>query len=110
MPRPAQTRRVRPARDLIHQPAAAEEAAGLLRLLGNPQRLRVLCHLAEGELSVGALQARLDLGQSALSQHLARLREAGLVRTRREAQAIHYSLVDGPVRELMGTLHSIYCQ
>ncbi len=96
-------------RDLRTMPAAAAEAAALLRRLGNDQRLLILCHLAEGELSVGALLQRLDLSQSALSQHLAKLREGDLVQTRREGQAIHYSLADGPVRTLMATLHALYC-
>ena len=81
----------------------------LLRALGNDQRLLILCHLAEGELSVGALHQRLDLSQSALSQHLAKLRDGDLVQTRREGQLIHYSLPDGPVRALMATLHQLYC-
>ena len=103
-------RRLDPAvRDLRNLPAAAAEAAALLRLLGNDQRLLILCHLAEQELSVGALQQRMELSQSALSQHLARLREMDLVRTRREGQAIHYSLAEGPVRPLMATLHSLFC-
>ncbi|KRE99914.1 ArsR family transcriptional regulator [Frateuria sp. Soil773] len=94
-----------PARMRAH----AGEAAALLKALANEQRLLILCHLAEGELSVGALQERVELGQSALSQHLARLRAHGLVATRREAQAVHYRLADGPVRALMDTLHGIYC-
>ena len=64
----------------------ADEAAALLRVLANPHRLLILCALVEGERSVGQLQARLALSQSALSQHLARLREAGVVVTRRAAQ------------------------
>ena len=96
-------------RDLRTMPAAAAEAAALLRALGNDQRLLILCHLAEGELSVGALHQRLDLSQSALSQHLAKLRDGDLVQTRREGQLIHYSLPDGPVRALMATLHQLYC-
>jgi DNA-binding transcriptional ArsR family regulator len=90
-------------------PAAAEEVSALLKALANPHRLLVLCHLVEGELSVGELQARLDLSQSALSQHLAKLREGGFVRTRRDAQLVHYSLPKGPVRTLMDTLHRMYC-
>lgn len=89
--------------------ASAAEAAGLLRATANEQRLLILCHLVEGELSVGALHEQLALSQSALSQHLARLREAGLVATRREGQSIVYSLAEGPVRSLMATLHEIYC-
>jgi DNA-binding transcriptional ArsR family regulator len=89
--------------------AHASAAAGLLRALGNEQRLLVLCRLVEGEASVGELQAELDLSQSALSQHLARLRAAGVVATRREAQSIHYSLLPGPAHHIMQTLHAIYC-
>lgn len=89
--------------------AAAGEAAALLRALGNEQRLLVLCHLAEGEASVGALLDRMSLSQSALSQHLAKLREADLVQSRRDGQSVLYSLAKGPVRILMATLRKIYC-
>lgn len=77
--------------------------------MANPQRMLVLCHLADGEQSVGALQEKLQLSQSALSQHLAKLREGALVATRREAQTVFYSLPQGPVRAVMATLHEIYC-
>jgi DNA-binding transcriptional ArsR family regulator len=87
----------------------ADAASSLLKALANPQRLRLLCHLAGGELSVGELHRRVDLSQSALSQHLARLRGEGLVATRREAQTIYYGLASGPVREIIRTLHGIYC-
>ncbi|MFC5434984.1 ArsR/SmtB family transcription factor [Rhodanobacter umsongensis] len=90
--------------------ARADEAAGLLKALGNPQRLRVLCLLVEGERSVGQIHKALpDLSQSALSQHLARLRDEGLVRTRREAQSIHYALEPGPAQAVIETLHGVYC-
>ena len=87
----------------------ATDAAQLLKALANEKRLMILCLLAEGERSVGELNALLDLSQSALSQHLALLREEGLVQTRREAQTIHYSLTPGPAFELIHTLHGIYC-
>ena len=87
----------------------AAEAAALLRALANEQRLAILCRLVEGEATVGELQQGLELAQSALSQHLARLRAAGLVATRREAQSIHYSLLPGPAHRIMQTLHAIYC-
>jgi DNA-binding transcriptional ArsR family regulator len=87
----------------------AEAAAELLKAMANPQRLRVLCLLAEGERSVGEINAVVALSQSALSQHLAVLRQQGLVQTRREAQTIRYSLVDGPVARLIHALHDIYC-
>lgn len=95
--------------DILALNARAEQAADLLRAMSNPQRLRVLCLLAEGERSVGEINADVDLSQSALSQHLAKLREEGLVSTRKEAQTVYYSLVPGPVFDIIKTLHRIYC-
>jgi DNA-binding transcriptional ArsR family regulator len=89
--------------------AHAGEAAQLLKALGNEQRLLILCNLLDGSLSVGELNQRIQLSQSALSQHLALLRELGLVETRREAQTIYYSLSDGPVVRVMALLQEIYC-
>lgn len=89
--------------------AHAADAAHLLKALGNEQRLLILCNLLEGPLSVGELNRKLDLSQSALSQHLALLRESGLVDTRREAQTIYYSLPHGPVVRVMAVLQDIYC-
>jgi DNA-binding transcriptional ArsR family regulator len=85
------------------------DAARMLKALGNEQRLLILCNLLGQQLSVGELNARLELSQSALSQHLALLREAGLVDTRREAQSIFYSLPAGPVTRIMALLQDIYC-
>ena len=87
----------------------AGDAAHLLRVLANEKRLMLLCLLVEGEHSVGELNAKVDLSQSALSQHLAVLREDGLVTTRREAQTIFYALADGPAQRIIETLHGIYC-
>ena len=95
--------------DLRKMQAHSGEAARLLKALANERRLQVLCLLAGGERSVGELNEMLDLSQSALSQHLAVLREEGLVQTRREAQMIFYSLVPGPAGEVMATLYGIYC-
>ena len=89
--------------------AHAEEASRLLRALANPHRLMVLCALSDGEQSVSALNDRVPLSQSALSQHLAVLREDGLVQTRREAQTIFYALPDGPAQELIRLMYDIYC-
>jgi DNA-binding transcriptional ArsR family regulator len=89
--------------------AHAEEASRLLRALANPHRLMVLCALADGEQSVSALNERVPLSQSALSQHLAVLREDGLVKTRREAQTIHYAVADGPAQEVIRLMYDIYC-
>ncbi len=91
----------------IHEHAA--DAAQLLKALGNEQRLLILCNLLEGPLSVGELNERVELSQSALSQHLALLREAGMVDTRRESQSIFYSLPQGPVTRVMAVLQEIYC-
>lgn len=87
----------------------AGDAARLLKAIANENRLMMLCTLAEGERSVGELNAGLDLSQSALSQHLALLREDGLVHTRRDAQTIYYSLAPGPAYRIIRTLHDIYC-
>jgi ArsR family transcriptional regulator, virulence genes transcriptional regulator len=88
----------------------AAEVAGVLRMLANEKRLLILCHLVkEGEISVTPLAALVGLSQSALSQHLARLREDGLVATRRESQVLHYRIADGSVRRLLEALYEIYC-
>ncbi|MBB6598793.1 metalloregulator ArsR/SmtB family transcription factor [Luteimonas sp. MC1825] len=87
----------------------AGEAAGLLKALAHPARLLVLCQLVEGERSVGELQPATGLSPSALSQHLAVLREMALVHTRREGQSIHYSLADGPALGVLEALHAAYC-
>lgn len=92
---------------LVEQSAAA---AALLRAIANEQRLLILCHLAANdELSVSALAARVPLSQSALSQHLARLRGEGIVAFRREAQAILYHIADEKAVRLLGVLHELYC-
>ena len=87
----------------------ASDAAGLMKALGNESRLMILCVLAEGERSVSDLNTIVPLSQSALSQQLARLRQQGLVKTRRESQTIFYSLADGPADRIITLLHEIYC-
>ena len=87
----------------------ATDAAGLMKALGNESRLMILCILAEGERSVGDLNTIVPLSQSALSQQLARLRQQGLVETRRESQTIYYSLGKGPADRVINLLHDIYC-
>jgi DNA-binding transcriptional ArsR family regulator len=87
----------------------AERASELLKAMSHPQRLRVLCLLVEGERSVGEINREIELSQSALSQHLAKLREEGLVTTRKEAQTVFYSLTTGPALEVIRTLHDVYC-
>ena len=89
--------------------AHASDAAQLLKALANDNRLMILCVLAENEASVSELNQRIDLSQSALSQHLALLRRDGLVRTRRSSQTIFYSLEQGPEMQFIELLHDIYC-
>ena len=88
---------------------SAADASALMRALGHEKRLLILCHLAQGELSVGDLAQRLDLAQSPLSQHLARLRNDGLVETRREAQTIYYSLGSPEAAQVIKLLYKTYC-
>jgi DNA-binding transcriptional ArsR family regulator len=95
--------------DLEQMRASAGAAARLLKAMANEHRLLVLCHLLEGERSVGQLNAELDLSQSALSQHLAVLREDELVATRRESQTIYYRVASDAVAAVLAALHGIYC-
>ena len=88
----------------------AVAAADLLRALANEQRLMILCHLVQGPLSVGQLNERVPLSQSALSQHLAVLRESAIVRTRRKSQTILYSLPEGVVTRLIDVLYKEFCK
>ncbi len=88
----------------------AADATVLLKALANEQRLLILCHLAsEGELSVGAVGERMQLSQSALSQHLARLREDGLVTFRRESQTLYYRILDPRAAKLLELLRDLFC-
>jgi DNA-binding transcriptional ArsR family regulator len=87
----------------------AANAAALLKALGNEQRLLVLCTLLDGPHSVGEINARVPLSQSALSQHLAVLRSAGIVRTRRESQTIWYDIAPGPANHVMEALYTAFC-
>jgi ArsR family transcriptional regulator, virulence genes transcriptional regulator len=105
-------RRSKPAADvgIAELERKAAEAAGLLKLLANENRLRILCRLAiAGEMSVGGLADAVDLSQSALSQHLAKMREDGLLATRREAQTVFYRISDPNTARLLALLKSIYC-
>ena len=90
--------------------AHAREAADLLRLLAHDRRLLLLCHLMqEGEVTVGALAERVGLSQPAMSQHLQRLRDDGLVATRRAGTTIHYRIADDRVARLIGALQFVFC-
>ncbi|MFN3620658.1 ArsR/SmtB family transcription factor, partial [Sphingorhabdus sp.] len=89
--------------------ASAGEAAAMLRALSNEKRLMILCQLVDGEMSVGEIQSRVGLSQSALSQHLALLREDGVVTTRRESQTIYYCVTDQAALRIIETLAELFC-
>ena len=90
--------------------AKAAEASRLLRTLANEHRLLILCQLSgRAEMTAGALTAEVGLSQSALSQHLARLRAEGLVAFRRESQTLYYRIADPAVLPVLGALSEIYC-
>jgi len=95
--------------ELAEMARHADDAAALLKALANEHRLLVLCALVDGAKSVGELNDRVELSQSALSQHLAVLRAAGIVTTRREGQTIWYALAEGPAAAVMEALHAAYC-
>lgn len=95
--------------DLSQFEESAGRAAALLRLLSNEKRLMILCQLVDGEMSVGEIQSRVGLSQSALSQHLALLREDGVVTTRRESQTIYYCVTDQAALRIIETLAELFC-
>ena len=88
---------------------AAANACELMKTLGHKDRLMVLCHLSAGEKSVGELAALLNISQSPLSQHLARMRKESLVKTRREAQTIYYSIASEEAARIVALMHDLYC-
>lgn len=89
----------------------AAEAADILRELGNERRLMILCRLVEwGEANVRELAEAVGLSQSALSQHLARMREEGIVAFRRDAQTVWYRIGDARIEELLASLHRLFCR
>jgi DNA-binding transcriptional ArsR family regulator len=89
--------------------SAADQAAGFLRALAHPARLRMVCVLLEGELCAGALATRAGLKAPALSQQAAILESGGLIRRRRDAQSVHYSLASPAVRAQAKLLHRLFC-
>lgn len=100
----------RPAANVAALQENAAEAARLLRLLANERRLLLLCHLVgAGEMTVSALASSVGLSQPALSQHLAMLREDGLVATRKASQAVFYRLADPKAARLLEVLRDLYC-
>lgn len=94
--------------DLVKLEQQTEKAAALLKALANEKRLLIVCLLVKGEKNVGDLEQQVGLSQSALSQHLARLRRDGVVETRREAQTIFYSIKDPAVTKILECMCVIY--
>ncbi len=95
--------------DIAEMRGNATQAAELLKAMSNENRLLILCHLGEKEMSVSELNGFIDLSQSSLSQHLARLRKDGLVKTRRESQTIYYMIAHPSIVKLIAFLHSEFC-
>lgn len=87
----------------------ASKASALLKAISHESRLLILCLLLRKEMTVGELAEYSDLSQSAFSQHLSVLRKEGLVKTRKEAQTVFYSLNDPSVKKILETLYEIYC-
>lgn len=87
----------------------AQHVADILKQLSNPYRLMVLCCISNGELTVGDMNEQIDLSQSALSQHLAKLRESDIVATRRESQTIYYRIANPKIKYLLEVLQQQFC-
>ena len=96
--------------DLSELEAKADQVAAVMKALANPRRLLILCKLAEvGAASVNSLAAAISLSQSALSQHLAVMRDEGLVTFDRDRQTLHYRIADPRIVALLDTLYQLYC-
>jgi DNA-binding transcriptional ArsR family regulator len=95
--------------DLEKMQSSAADVSDLLKLLGHPDRLMVLCQLKFGEQSVGQLSRNLGVKQSPLSQHLARMRHEGVVTSRRDAQTMYYSITDPKIAQVISVLYDLYC-
>ncbi len=89
---------------------SVHEASLLLKALSNECRLLILCNLLDGEKSVSELNQRIDLSQSALSQHLARLRRDNLVKVRKQAQTVYYRIASDEAEQVIGLMHQLYCE
>lgn len=102
---------LKPPMDLATFESKAGDVANLLKVIGNTRRLMVLCKLVEhGEMTVSDLAEQVGLSQSALSQHLARMRDESLVLFRRESQTIWYRIADARTEQLLATLYQLYCK
>jgi len=98
-----------PNLDALALRQAAGEVVAVLKALGNPERLLLLCQMSQGELSVGELEAQLDIHQPTLSQQLGVLRREGVVNTRRDGKKVFYSVADARLLALLQTLYTLYC-
>jgi DNA-binding transcriptional ArsR family regulator len=87
-----------------------ESSAAFLKLLSNPTRLLVLCNLIESERCVGDLERDLDISQSALSQHLSKLRDEGIVKSEKQGQHVFYSISDSNVVDIINVLYKLFCK
>lgn len=96
--------------EIVQLEKRSEEASRLLTAMANRKRLLILCHLVDGELPVSELEGRVGLSQSALSQHLSKLRAWGLVEGDRNGQSVRYRLTSGPARQVIETLYHVYCE
>ncbi|MDT0506764.1 metalloregulator ArsR/SmtB family transcription factor [Novosphingobium sp. MMS21-SN21R] len=102
---------LKPPMDLATFQTKAGEVADTLKAIGNTRRLMLLCKLVEhGEVTVSDLAKDAGLSQSACSQHLARMRDEGLVTFRRDSQTLWYRIADPRVETLLGTLYQLYCK
>lgn len=102
---------LKPPIDLATFERKAGALAQTLKAIGNGRRLMMLCKLVEhGERTVGDLAADVGLSQSALSQHLAKMRDEGLVAFRRESQTLWYRIADTRIEALLTELYKLYCQ
>jgi ArsR family transcriptional regulator len=96
--------------DLAEFQSQAMEVADILRALANEKRLMILCKLVEwGEANVTALSEAVGLSQSALSQHLAKMRDEKIVTFRRDSQVLWYRIADPRIEQLLASLHSLFC-
>jgi ArsR family transcriptional regulator, virulence genes transcriptional regulator len=96
--------------DKLDLTSGLKPAAQLMRALANERRLMILCLLSGGEINAGALAEAIGVSQSALSQHLAKLREDGLVKTRKQSQTVYYSLASVEAATVIRTLSDLYCR
>lgn len=98
-------------RDLADFQKNATEVAGMLSALANERRLMILCQLVEyGEATVGSLVDAVGISQSALSQHLSKMRDEGIVTFRKESQMVWYRIADPRIEKLFATLHQLFCR